>query len=83
MNQGLKIWMVQVSKVVKKFIKSSPNNKFLEQVMKIKEIHRNEHMKEFIREKCRSRRVTWQNISQFLPSKGEVFKLIKMASLNS
>lgn len=83
MNKGVKIWMVQISRIIKKFINSSPNNKFLEQVLKIKDLKRNDYLREFVRERCRNRRVTWHNISQFLPSKGDVYKLIKMASIDS
>ena len=83
MNKGLKMWVIQISSIIKKFMNSSPNNKFLEQVLKIKDFKRNDYLREFVTERCRNRRVTWHNVTQLLPSKGDVYKLIKMASIDS
>ena len=83
LNRAIKVWVFHCRRLVKKLISRSPENTFLNQVIRIKDLKRDGILKEFIREKCHNKRVTNKNYRSFLPTKSDIFRLIKHASIDS
>lgn len=83
LNRAIKNWVVHCRRLIKKLISKSPENTFLNQVIRIKDLKRDLILKEFIREKCHNKRVTNKNYRSFLPTKNDIFRLIRLASIDS
>lgn len=82
-NRASKIWVAYIKRMLRKAVSDGPENTFLSQVIRIKDSKRNTVLKDYIREKCHNRRVSSKNFRLFLPTRNDIFHLIKQASFDT